>query len=491
MRFVDSFKGWTCEVSAQGNARIKNAKKEPVLIVRGPPNTSATKRREFGRKVMGSILTHGLVDTAIKLDGLFTPRMAQVVDGAIDDMQEFADKYIHDSVLDEAPGNDDMASDMRGKPPTSVVTDDDDDMQGDARGTPPNNVLTEGVVDHTEGMPEKPSSPVSEDNTDMREKRKKMNLGSDSVLDDEVHDHQMSLTARSLGARIAHKQRPNTIWTITAAELRGGAVHARIAAKGQQDRLVKEADLTRHWNKLNVAADGAPSFDAQLKAAQADWAKKAAVEKKAYETRVKKAFEAKYAKKVKLVEREVAKAKEAAVQSFCKALRIVAARQDVNIEASPLKLAAQAVLGQTRQIGVDAATGQPIQYEGMHPEMVNFLVADLNKRSRRDDIENLMNRAAETMTRGDRYLMDAEKEARRFQASVPQLTDARIAGPVDHVALRAASVRQAAMNGNVVVTTAPPPEAAGNGGFDKRSAIRGAVNGTLVSDTLNRLQQPN
>ncbi|HET6495645.1 MAG TPA: hypothetical protein VFH61_09810, partial [Thermoleophilia bacterium] len=250
MRFVDSFKGWTCEVSAQGNARIKNAKKEPVLIVRGTPRTTSTKRREFGRKVMASILTDGLINTAIQMDGLFTPRMAQVVDGAIDDMQEFADKYIHDSVLDEAPGNDDMSGDLRSSPPTSVVKDDDDDMS-DARGTPPSDVLTDGTVDHTEGMPEKPSSPTSEDNTDMRDKRDKFNLGSDSVLDDETHDHQMSLTARSLGARIAHKQKPDMVWTITAAELRGGKVHARIATKGQSDRLVKEADLTAYWKKLD------------------------------------------------------------------------------------------------------------------------------------------------------------------------------------------------------------------------------------------------
>ena len=493
MKFVASFEGWTCEVSAQGNARIKNAKREPILIVRGAPASSASKRREFGRKVMASVLTHGLVDTAIKMDGLFTPRMAQVVDGAIDDMQEFADKYMHDSVLEEAAGNDDMNGDLRGKPPTSIVNDEDDDMAGDERGTPPKDVLTEGTVDHTEGMPEKPSSPTSEDNTDMRDpKRDKKNLGSDSVLDSEIHDHAMSLTgSKVLGLRIAHKQRADVAWTIQAIELKDGTPHARVAAAGQRDRLVKESDLGTYWKRLDASASNALGLDAQLKAAQAKLAKKAAADKKAYEARVKKAYEAKFAKRSKEIERQVDQAKTAAVKSFCKAMRIVASRQAVDIEATPLKQAAQAVLGQTRQIGTDAATGQPIVYEGMHPDLVNHLVADLNKRARSDDLENLMNRAAETMTRGDRYLMDAEKEARRFQASVPQITDSRIAGPVDYVALRAAQTRQAAMNGNVVVTTAPPPEAQGANGFDKRNAIRGAVRGTLVSDALDRLQQPN
>ena len=488
MRFKKAFEGWTCEVTAQGNVRVKNAKKEPVLIVRGSAKTVAA-RRQFGRKVMASILTDGLVRTALTMEGLFTPRIAQVVDGAMDDMQGFADKYIHDSILEEAKDHDDMVGDVRGgEPPKSVIGDDDDDMRGTVRGPPPGSSIQDGQVDHAEGTPDKPSAVTSEDNTDMRDpKRKKLNLGSDSVLDDEIHDHTERVA--SLGSRIAHKQRPQYAWTVTALQLKDGKPHARVQLDNSRTaRLVKVADLNKYWQRLDASAAGAPSLDAQLKRAEAAWAVKAAKEKRAFENHLKKAYAVKLERVLKKHKEAMAQSDAKAVQNFCTAVRIVASRQDAGVEGAPIRSAAMAVLAQTRQIGVDAASGQPIMYDGLHPELAGYLVADMVSRGRSDDIENLLNRAAELSTRGAEYLKDAEQEARRFQASVPHITNANVASPVDEAALHAAQLRQAALGGNLQVMTAPPPDSAGNGGFDKRSAIRGAVSGTLVSSTLGRLQ---
>lgn len=44
------------------------------------------------------------------------------------------------------------------------------------------------------------------------------------------------------------------------------------------------------------------------------------------------------------------------------------------------------------------------------------------------------------------------------------------------------------MGGNLQVNSGPPAETVPGNGFDKRSAIRGAVQGTMVNSTLGRLR---
>lgn len=500
-RFANTYRGWTVEVSPQGNARVLTARQEPVLVIRGRAEPDPKKRYAFGRQIMESILTDGVIATAKKARGIFTPKVAQVVDGAIDDMKEFADKYMHDSVLEDETTD---MQESRAQPPSKVPDEYSDDMEGQVRGKPSKSTQDDGDVDHTEGKPGGVDSVTQEDNTDMREKRDKLNLGSDSVLDDETHDHTERLARLTrVGARIVHKSQPKLAWTVRIAALtKTGEIEVSIAADGQRPRRVGEKDLMEYWRSLDTppkvrwaagqiqqlrqAGITAEVVDGKLRVtppkADAQTAKKIS----AYEQRVKKAWSAKEEKLKKAHARELDLVKTGAVQSFCRAMRIVAARQSADLEASPLKQAAIQTFASPRALGQEA-NGDVIEYQGMDPALVRHLVAEVYQHGHPDHLENLMVRAAELASKGDQYLLDAEADARNLQAALPPIT-AALVRPPDPVALRAAQVRQAAMGGNLQVNSGPPAETVPGNGFDKRSAIRGAVQGTMVNSTLGRLR---
>jgi hypothetical protein len=502
MRFAETYKHWEVEVTPQGNARIFNAKKEPILVVRGKPNLNANQRYEWGRKVLSSLYNDGLIPTASKMQGIFT-RTSQVVDHAIDDMKEFADKYMHNSVREDA--DDDMQPE-RDKPPAKVPDDASDDMEGNMRGTPPSSTGEDGAVDHAEGKPDKGDDPVAEDNTDMREKRDKITVGSDSALDNETHDHTERLaTLTRVGKKVAHKNRPKTPWVVVGTKLSTGQVEKSkfgdvsvYVQAGKERRRIGQKDLLEYWFSLDrqppkrtaESEDDKPCVEVEPEVEIEVEAKKKIA---AYEKRSKKAWAKREAALKAEHDREIEMVKAAAIESFCRSLRIVAARQGSNLEQSPLKLAAEKVLGVPRPIGKDAATGADIQYNGMDPELVRYLVAEVYQVGHHDHLENLMRRAADLTSRGDQYLLDAEADIQNFQAPLPQISASHVAQPIDEAALRAHQMRQAAAGGNFVVNSGPPPEDGqfGEAGqpMGKRGAIRGAVSGTLVGSTLDQFHR--
>lgn len=187
----------------------------------------------------------------------------------------------------------------------------------------------------------------------------------------------------------------------------------------------------------------------------------------------------------KIVADEQAKTIAAAtVQSFARALRIAAARQGADLEQSPLKLAAEAVLSEPRSIGRDAATGDPIEYAGFDPELTRFLVAQIYTIGHADHLEQLVKRASELMSKGDQYLVDAEADLRNIAPALPEITHARVAR-MDEDALHAAEMRRRARGGNPQFT--PSPSEAPANGHDRRGAIRGALGDTLVGAVRGRL----
>ena len=511
MKFANAYKQWAVEVSEQGNARVFTADNQPILVVRGRGPMTEAEQHAFGREILRSLNTDGLVATAKKMKAIVTPKVAQVVDGAIDDMKEFADKYMHDSVLEDADS--DMQDD-RESPSDDVTSDGEDDMDGDVRGTPPDSTQDDGLVDHSEGKPEGVDSATQEDNTDMAEKREKPNLGTDSVLDDEIHDHKEKLAALSrVGAKIVHKDRDAIAWTVRLASINAqGEVEVTVAADGQKPRRLAQRDLLEYWKSIDkpsskTTAPSAPAIrwsaqqiqalrsagvaceivDGNLvvktaKAAADEADKKTAM----FEARMKKAWAAKEAKVKKEAEKTAETAKRASIGSFCRAQRIVASRQAANLEASPIKQAAEQLLASSRQIGVDA-NGAAINYPGMDPELARYLVAEIYQAGHAQHLETLMSRAAELMSKGDQYLLDAEGDAENFRPALPPISAATIGGVSD-----AEWMQREAAYGNFAISPQPPIETvAPNGGFDKRSAIRGAVQGTLVGSTLNRLRANN
>lgn len=572
-RFVNAYQGWTVEITTQGNARVFTASKNgkpgevghPILVIRGEPEPDARKRHARCREIMSNVLELGVVEAAKRLNAIVTPRIAQVVDGAIDDMKEFADKYTKDSVLDD---HDDDMQDDRETPPDHVPDDNDDDMQ-DARGTPPSSTQDDGIADHDRGT-DTVDSVTQEDNTDMAEKRDKLNLGKDTVLDDEIHNHTEKLSRLAkLGGLIAHKDRPQIVWTVRLAALDAeGKVEVSATAEGQKPRKIGQADLLAYWKSLdkplralNVKANVqqiqalrdhgimtdvrggklvtvatnaelakvgirvgqlgtaapstvikpkapttppgvaappstsgpsvAPAGQAPAEPLEPSEPKLGKRELAILEARSRKAWIAKEAKLAKDHERALALERHAAINGFCRALRIIARRQDAGLEESVLRQATENLIAAPRQLPVDAG-GMPVAYPGMDLDLARYVTAEIMRDGRPGDLENLMLRAAELMERGDAYLCDAEADVQNLAPRLPAITAASVVPP-DPYAFAAEQYRQAAAHGNFAIVPQPVPEGPqfGQGNHDKRSAIRGAVSGTLVNGTLDRLRSTN
>jgi hypothetical protein len=204
-----------------------------------------------------------------------------------------------------------------------------------------------------------------------------------------------------------------------------------------------------------------------------------------YEARAKKAFAAREARLVAEHQAALKQAGAGAVASFCRALRIAAARQASNLEASPLRITAENLIGAPRSLGVDAQ-GTSLEYGGADPELARYIAAEIMVHSGAY-LDGLMNRASELMGRGDQYLLDAEADARNFQAALPPITAGALT-QLDEVSARAALTRQALAHGNFVVAPLPSPEGAA-GISQQRAAIRGVMQGTAAAGMLRDVWQ--
>jgi len=515
-RFAQAYADWTVEVTEQGNARLLDGNKNALLVVRGSA-TQVEARHEFGKRVLATVLDHGVVEAARRLKALWTPKVAQVVDGAMNDMQGYDDHNQHGSVLD---GEDNDMQLSRETPPADTRVDavGSDDMAEDGRGSPPAHTLEDGEMDHEKSVEQNPSSlsATDEDTNDMEHKRPPYNVGKGkSPLDDGIVDHAMGQTAKrkyaskasassalkqllKVGSSIKHGPSGES-WKVTDAKRSSakecqffGPVSA-VVQKGSSMRRIGARDLLDYWHALD-ARKPAPSLEDRRRAAAPPPAAPPAAaavsdaERKKYEARLQKLTLSRIAKVKAEAEADAGLKIHAGIDAFCRALRIVAKRQSAGLERSPIRQAAEAALCERRAIGTDAASRQPIMFDGLDNELGSYLAAQIEQLGQSDHLELSIRRARELMKKGDQYLLDAEADLKRVEPSLPKVT-ASVLTPVDPAALQAAQTRQAAVSGNFQVTPAPVDDVpVGNVG-NKRSAIRGAVNGTLVSNTLNQLRQ--
>lgn len=506
MRTFDAaYRKWTVQVSEQGNARVVTAAGQPVLIVRGQAEQDPDARRTFGRQVFASLLNEGLLVTAKKFKGVFSPRFAQVVEGGVNDMVGFDDHEMHGTPLEDG------VNDMQGVDREKTVPDsthggaDDDDMQGDVRGTPPDMATEGGEMDHARND-ENVDNVTEPDGSDMREKRKPVNLKTDSVLDDITLDHKEPVSGKrgslALGAKISHRGDGMVATVVGVHQTMKGTQYQ--ISNGKKTATISESDMTTTWQQLDkqpgtLKLPGKPTTQMVTAAekcskcgdAHGEDAKcgdKSAV----FASRLQKVTAAKLAKADAAVkaaqqsaEEQVAVAKGAAIDSFVRALRIAARRQEVGLEASPIKLAAEAVLSETREIGRNAADGQPIVYQGLDSELTRYLVAEMFSVGHGDHLNSLIERAASLMSRGEQYLLDAEADARNLSHSLPPMT-AAVSTRVDEAGLHAEAMRRQALNGNLHLNPQPPLQGAVEG-HDRRAALQRALGGTVVGSARVKL----
>jgi len=495
-KFEAAYKDWTVQVSEQGNARVIAADKKPVLIVKAKEKTQdVDTRRTFGMSILASLFERGLVKTAKKFNATFAPKFAQVVEGASDDMQGFEDKYMHDSVLEDAAENDDMAE-ARTEPKEAQlgsVLGDHDDMAGDVRGKMPESSVSDGGRDH-ESKDMGIKNVTDEDNSDMRDKRKPKSPGKDSVLDNEAHDHKEPL-AKS-GSKY---ELDGVVHEVVATRLSKGADELKvfgprsvIVKAGKETKRIAEKDFLAQWKAVDAADAPAVRVAAEKCGACGKMMKEGeskcpcaheqeieiSVEKAA--ARASRLAEARIAKIQKEADERVAEAKAAVMESLKRAMRVVAGRFSTNLEKSPLKSAMYDILTEERDVGVDAASGRPIVYQACSDhDLAVHLVESMWQEGAAKNLEAMFERAAALMESGDAFLVAAEKDLSHLKPTIPQVTAAVEA--IDEAGLHAEQLRRQASQGNFAFNPAPATN-----GHDKRSAIRGALGGTLVEAARGR-----
>lgn len=516
--FAASYKGWSVKITPHGNACVMNADKQPEFVVRASKKlTKEADRRQFGREVLAHLFENGVVATAKKYKVHFSPKLAQVVDHAIDDMQGFEDKYMYSSVLDNAKGNDDMQGDARGAPPSEIGDGEgySDDMDGDVRGTPPDGAIEDGTTDHELQHDTKTYSELSavdEQGDDMRDAaREKFNMGSDSALDDEVHDHVEKLARLKLGRRIkptnelvaavrkTGKKFDSRPWTISRRgrdpknpdksvfTIRQGA--KRVAQVAEDDLLAKWILIDKQPARVKlpnkpgmVVASQQPASEPQQKAA-----KSADEDRKKFEARLKKLYDAKIAKLEAQFEERLAAQEKTFTERMARAIYLVSHRQRMNMEASHLKAAFHDVLTADRVVGRDASTGEELVYQGMNEDLATHLIEAAFDQDDGQTIESVVNRSAQLMQRSDEYLLDAEAELQQLQPAPISIQGRWQLEGGDPMQREAAELQRQALSGNPHINPAPEPEV-GSNGHDKRAAIRSALGGTKVESARGMLR---
>lgn len=456
--FADAYRGWKVQVSPQGNAQLVTAQDRPVLLfTAAAAPTSDADRTAFGREILGHLHEHGLFKTADRYDALYHAKFAQVVDHAMDDMAPFSDKQTKADVA--GGGDNDMAGIDRGDAPDSALSDNEEDM-ADAKSQKVEDSQQDRSTDMEEAADGAPDSSLSDHGSDMRDDpRKNIDVGSNSVLDDEQHDHKERLAAL-VGARVirrdAAKASQDNAWLVSGFDK--SAQKFVLTNKDLETRTVLGDELMKQWMQL----DRAPTSNDGVRTATK------------YEERLRKAYTAKLEEAKRTYEEQRKADRLQAVEDYQRAVRIVARRHALNLEISPLKESLGVTLANGKTAGYDTLTGAPLDYVPIPGELAIHLVEAAWKDGGEAEVARLLNRAAELMAKSSEYLKDTEEELSKMAHKIPPVTAASMVSDVDR---EAAETRRRASAGNMELASQGELDVATPTRGNHRETIQAALSG--------------
>src|SRR5262249_21765381 len=117
--------------------------------------------------------------------------------GGLSDMVDFKDHEMFPTPTKGGASDMKGGDKLRGKAPKSTEdgASDGDDMAGDIRGKPPTGATMDGATDHKRDGVD-PDQVKRGGDVDMEDKKKHVNIGKDTVLSGEVHDHALPLARK-------------------------------------------------------------------------------------------------------------------------------------------------------------------------------------------------------------------------------------------------------------------------------------------------------
>jgi len=440
LRFAESYKHLKAEITSAGNVRIFDA--EGTLFVVKPDRVDTTKVASVGpedlaKKVLTTIAQYG-IGTAINMTkAIVGPRLAQVLQHYHDDMTGI------DRNEPSAPTSAEGDSDLADKPGSAKDTatgdgaDSDRADEYDETVSLSNDSLSDRETDLEDEQHDRNPDQLSVNemkDSDMKDKRKDWSL-SQSAVDDVSTDMK------------------------SAGKIKGPGKPDGTGPMSDDDECLDKKKKKDKDKKAEVA-----SYDIKQHAA-----------------RIESLYKGRLEKKIAELEEEKKQFITNMADRFARALKLVAKRQALNLEYSPLKTAMGIALCNPMPLGDGyeyAPMDQKTAVTIVEAAFSDPIIEGTDKPAWEAFIDGIIERAASVMNWNDETLMQVEADLKNIKTAAVPLDEAAFQPSASDVQLK-----QAATQGNLQLN---PTETTQQPQTDnKRTAIRDAVGVTKVAGLAN------
>ena len=430
LRFAQSYKHIKAEITSAGNVRVFDP--EGTLFVVKPdridPQTkmASTNSEDLAKNILIMVADHGIGGTIKRTNAIVGPRLAQVLEYARDDIKDM-DRIKTDSIKEEEDS--DMQS-ARAKPDDSLVgKEDQDQKEHHEKKTLSDNTLEEREVDVED---EKNDRSVGADNwgklnvlemqdADTKEKRPTKNVGKDSVVTNIQVDHKGKTAQAEPGPCKTCGEQPCSCEK-------------------------KEAQTRKYETQVHAA-------------------------------RVEGIYKARFEKKVAELEKDKAEFEKNLLDRVARAMKLVARRQALNLEYSPLKMAMGIALCNKRALNEKeyySAMDQGTAVQLIEAAFNESIIDGAETPAWEHHIDSLIERTSSVLKMGDEALMQVETDLKNIKTAMIPFDEAVVSttdGDMD--------LRQAAKVGNLQLASKQVERTSSVD--NKRESIRRAVGATKVA----------
>ena len=436
-RFANSYKHLKAEITEAGNVRIYD--EEGTLFAVKPASIDKNSKvagnegADLAKAVLTMIAEHGLGGAIKRTNALVGPRLTEVLKSKQAQVLEY--------YQDDMTGRERIQTD-------SVLEEQDTDAQ----------------ERHDESQETETATGTGE-TSDAKEKHETKDYkgvdvltGRDTDVEDEQHDRDPnSLSVTEMQDSDQREKRPD--WNLSQSAV--------------------DDITTDHSGKtaIKTAADKCKT----CKCEPCECEKKASFDAKKHAARLEQMYNKRLTDKTAALEEEKKQFIANFQDRFLRAMKIVAQRQALNLEFSPLKTSIGIVLANTRDLG-DGYVFEPMdQHLAVNLTEAAFneaLVDGTDKPAWECFIDGLFERAASIMSMSDESLMQVEADLKNMQVApvpvdVPSLTH-RVSPDADGGMRVAAKAGNLQLNPNHQEVQTTPRD-------QKRASIRQAVGTTKVA----------
>ena len=505
-KFKQAYKDLRLQVTKQGNFRVFNPRGTLFVVQPQEKLATAKERTNAGVAIMRHIAEHGIVSAIKTMTPALDPKVAQILEFNIEDFAGGRSKGDTKPVT-----GDDIKdfTDARATPKKDPQKEYGDDFT-DKRVAPQTDIRNEVVVNFEGGYPDPKDSVTNEDGLAAREVHPVQTVDQkNTVLDGAESDMQnpdgskgapakktkegpvkkkgeVEVTAKGSKPWYA-KFKSKSKGTGSASKSTGSA--SKSSSKPSTSKPKAEAAAASISKSASKPSASKPSKAAIAKCSKCAKSKCACgskrkagfditAETKKYESRLERLYKRRYAQLEQEQTKKVSAVVDDVALRFRKALSLAAARQQLNLEMSPIK----AAFAETLLSPMDLSNDE--YYPGMDQNLAVTLTERAASAGFAEFVEQTVARAAELMKMSEDAFGALEADVKNLQPVAPPVVDD------NQFDERSAVARTAARQGNLqVAPTSTDHFAAPRGQRHDRSGIRGALGNTKIHRTGISLKQ--